>query len=65
MCQVRVVLESDGKEEMVMDSVTLLEADDKGVTVSTFFEEPQFVAGVRVKRMDFNGGKVTLVSGEK
>jgi predicted RNA-binding protein len=62
MCQVSVVLENDGSTEKVMDNVTLLEVDERGVTVSTFFEEPKFVAGASVKRMDFNVGQVTLTT---
>jgi len=47
-------------EELVMESVTRLEVKDKGVEVSTFFEESKFVQDVRVQEIDFLGGKVFL-----
>ncbi len=60
MCQMSVVTKENNKEVLVMESVTRLEVKDKGIEVSTFFEDPKFVPGVTVKSIDFLGGKVFL-----
>lgn len=60
MCQMSVIKRSGDKEELVMESVTMLEVKGTGVEVSTFFEEPKFVADASVSRIDFLGGKVFL-----
>ena len=60
MCQLRAVIETDGKQETVMESVTALEVVDDGVVLSTFFEDPKRIDGVQVQRIDFLGGEVVL-----
>ena len=60
MCQLRAVLERDGKEEPVMESITALDVVDDGVVLSTFFEEPMKIDGVRVRRIDFLDGLLVL-----
>lgn len=60
MCQLRAVIEKDGKQETVMESVTSLEVVDDGVVLSTFFEDPKKIAGVAVQSIDFLGGAVVL-----
>lgn len=59
MCQMKVVLDHDGRQEKVMENVSLLEVVPGGVQVSTLFEEPRIVAG-RVQKIDFMAGTVTL-----
>ncbi len=61
MCQMSVVLEKDGSQEVIMENVTLLEAKDDGIEVSTLFDAPKLVPQAMVKKMDFNSGTVTLV----
>ncbi len=61
MCQMSVVLEKEGSQEVIMENVTLLEAKDGGIDVSTLFDPPKHVAQVMVKKMDFSSGTVTLV----
>ena len=65
MCQMSVVVRRAEKEELVMESTTRLEVKNGGVEVSTFFEEPKFVADVQVQSIDFLGGKVFLEITEK
>ena len=60
MCQLRAVIEKEGKQETVMESVTALEVVDDGVVLSTFFEDPEKIAGVTVQRIDFLDGTVVL-----
>jgi predicted RNA-binding protein len=55
-----VVVEHEGAEEMVMDNVTTLRVMDKGVVLTTFFEEPLSIPDVVISRIDFLGGKVFL-----
>ncbi len=66
MCQISVIRATVGGEtEKIMDNVTLLEADPGGVTVSTLFDPELRVEGVKVKKIDFMGGIVTLAPVEK
>lgn len=60
MCQMKVVQEVDGREELVMDGASLLEDDPAGVRLSSLFDPPRLVAGVKVMRIDFLNGKVVL-----
>ncbi len=60
MCQMKVVQEYDGHEEVVMADASLLEDDPAGVRLSSLFDPPQLIAGVKVVRIDFLGGKVVL-----
>ncbi len=60
MCQMSVLIHDGKADELVMESVTRLEVKNNGVEVNTFFEDPKFVSDVRVKEIDFLGGKVFL-----
>jgi len=62
MCQMKVMLDKEGRQELVMEDVTKLEVTEDGVRVSTFFEEPKTVSGVAVKTIDFVSGTMTLQS---
>ena len=64
MCQMSVVLETDGGQETIMENVTLLEVKGSGVEVSTIFDTPKQVDNCLVQRLDFNSGTVTLVARE-
>jgi predicted RNA-binding protein len=64
MCQINVVVERAGEREPVMESVTGLEITEDGIVLSTFFEEPRVVSGVRIQSIDFLGGAVVLVPDE-
>ncbi|HET98275.1 MAG TPA: CooT family nickel-binding protein [Desulfurivibrio alkaliphilus] len=60
MCQMTVLLEKDGQEELVAEQASLLEAVENGVRIDTLFEAPRVVEGVLVARIDFLAGKVIL-----
>ncbi len=60
MCQMKVMLDKEGQQELVMEDVTKLEVAEDGIRVSTFFEEPKTVSGVAVKTIDFVSGTLTL-----
>ncbi len=60
MCQMNIMLDKDGDQELVMENVTLLEVKGDGVEISTLFDAPQLIADVAVSRIDFNDGKVIL-----
>jgi len=62
MCQMNVILDHDGEQEKIMDNVTLLEVTDKGILVSTLFEEPKLIKSAWVKNIDFLSGEVILNS---
>ena len=62
MCQMKVMLDKEGQQELVMEDVTKLEVTEDGVRVSTFFEEPKTVSGVAVNTIDFTSGILILQS---
>jgi len=62
MCQMKVVLDHDGRQETIMEHVTMLEKTLAGIEVSTLFEEPKIVPGAQVGRIDLLAGTVTLVA---
>ena len=61
MCQTSVVLERDGEQEKIMDNVTSLEMLADGVRIGALFEEPMEINSVRLEKIDFMTGTVTLV----
>ena len=60
MCQMKVMLDKEGQQELVMEDVTQLEVVEEGIRFSTFFEEPKTVSGVVVKTIDFISGTLIL-----
>lgn len=63
MCQMRVLLERDDQPaEMIMENASLLEVKEGGVEISSLFDPPQLLSGVKVNRIDFLGGKVFLAN---
>ena len=60
MCQMSVVVEEEGIEEMIMENVTRLQVSGTTIEVSAFFEEPRKVEAVFIQSIDFLGGKVIL-----
>jgi len=65
MCQMRVMVDKDGQQELVMENVTRLEVVEEGIKVSTFFEEPKIVSGLSIKTIDFLSGTLTLQTAGK
>ncbi len=61
MCQMNIIVERDGAEETILEGASLLTVTEQGVEISTLFDAPKAVEGVQVKKIDFMGGKVTLV----
>jgi predicted RNA-binding protein len=64
MCQMKVLLESGGREEVLLENVTLLEKTPDGMRISTLFEEPRLVKGT-LRKIDFLAGRVTLQAEEE
>jgi len=60
MCQMSIILEQDGKEEVILENASLLEVTDEGVRVSALFEEAKIIKGAEVRAIDFLHGKVTV-----
>lgn len=60
MCQISVVIERDGVEELVMEDVTNLVVDSDSLQISTLFEGPKSVEHVAIRSIDFMAGKVML-----
>ncbi len=60
MCQISVVIERDGVEELVMEDVTNLVVDSDSLQISNLFEGPKTVEHVVIRSIDFMAGKVML-----
>ena len=61
MCQMNVMLDSgDQPEELIMENASLLEVTENGVQISSLFDPPRIIPGVRVVKIDFLSGKVLL-----
>jgi predicted RNA-binding protein len=60
MCQMNVVLEKDGVDELLMEGASLLECKAEGVELSSLFDPPRLIPGVKVVRIDFLNSKVVL-----
>ena len=62
MCQLNVVMEREGKQEILMEAITGLEVTEQGVVLRTYFEEPMTIGNASIKSIDFIGGSVVLAS---
>jgi len=60
MCQMNVMLDSGDKPELIMENASILEVTDDGIQVSSLFDPPKLIPGVRVVKIDFMNGKVLL-----
>ncbi len=60
MCQMKVMLDKEGQQELVMEDVSHLEVIEGGIKISTLFEEPKLIPDVTVKTIDFLSGTATL-----
>ncbi|MFO7606093.1 MAG: CooT family nickel-binding protein [Desulfurivibrionaceae bacterium] len=63
MCQMSVMLEKkDQPEELLTENASTLEVKEDGVKISSLFDPPLVVTGVRVVRIDFMNNKVFLAN---
>ena len=60
MCQMKIMQDKDGQQELVMEDVSQLEVVEDGIRISTLFEEPKLIPGVTIKTIDFLSGKTIL-----
>lgn len=60
MCQATVYLVQDGQEKEIMRDVILLEPDEEGLRLQSFFEDP-VVVKAQVSRINFLKHTVTLM----
>jgi predicted RNA-binding protein len=60
MCQMSVVVDKEGTEELLFEDVTNLVVEDRGLQISTLFEGPKSVERVAIDSIDFMAGKVFL-----
>ncbi len=56
----KIVMDKEGQEELVMEDVAQLEVVEEGIRISTLFEEPKLIPGVTIKTIDFLAGKTML-----
>jgi predicted RNA-binding protein len=60
MCQMSVVVEKDGVEEMLLEDVTTLQVGKETLKVSTLFEGTRELRDMAIRSIDFMAGKVFL-----
>jgi len=60
MCEIRVVIEQDGVEKLLMQNVTKLEVFDTSVAITSLFEGSQEIPNSVIRNIDFLAGKVYL-----
>ncbi len=60
MCEIRVVLEQDGKEELLMENVTKLNVLRSSISITSLFEGPREIPNAEINTIDFLAGKVFL-----
>lgn len=60
MCEIRVVMEQDGVEELLMQNVTRLEVRKTSVAITSLFEGSQEIDNSAIRNIDFLAGKVLL-----
>jgi predicted RNA-binding protein len=60
MCEIRVVLEQNGIEELLMQNVTRLEVLESSVAITSLFEGSREIPNSVVRNIDFLAGKVFL-----
>jgi len=59
----RVVVEKEGKEEVMVENVTRLEVLEQGIAVATLFEGSREIDGAALRHIDILAGKVYLSLG--
>ena len=60
MCQMKVMLDNEGQQELVMEDVAQLEVVEEGIKIGQLLEEPKLISGVSVKTIDFLSGTAVL-----
>ncbi len=60
MCQLKAVVERQGSQETVMESVTVVDVTADAVILSTYFEEPLTLKGMRIRSVDLLNGSIFL-----
>ena len=60
MCQSKVILLEDGKAEIVMTDVTLLEIKDNTIIIKNLLGKELALEGYRIEYIDFISHKVYL-----
>lgn len=63
MCQMRVVVNHSGDEEVLFEDVTNLVVEPTGLKIATLFEGPKEVENMVIGSIDFTAGKVYLQPG--
>lgn len=65
MCQLKAVMERQGRRETVMESVTSVDVTADGVILSTYFEEPLTLRGAWIRSVDLLNGSILLLTDEQ
>lgn len=60
MCEIRVVMEHDGAEEVIMQNVTRLEVRDGSLAITSLFGGTKEIDNTMIRNIDFLAGKVFL-----
>lgn len=59
MCQMRLIEEKEGKEQLLFEDVTRLQVDGTQLAITTLFEGTTTI-NASIDRIDFSAGKIFL-----
>lgn len=60
MCEANAYIQREGKEELILENVDLLEAGENTLRISNIFGEEKVVKG-RLKRFSLRDNKIVLI----
>lgn len=61
MCEMRVISEQSGKEEVLGENITALKVGDSGIQINSLFEGNIEFPDMVIDYIDFTAGKVVLI----
>ncbi len=60
MCEMRLIVEKEGVEELLGENITKLEVQEGGIKVNSLFEGSTEIKDMVIDYIDFAAGKVVL-----
>ncbi len=60
MCQMSIILETNGQEETLLKNAAKLIVTTEGIEISALFDEPMIIKNAAVHEIDFLDGTVKL-----
>lgn len=61
MCQMRIIVQSEDKEETVMEDAAHIDVEDNAIRASSLLNGPAVFPGMRIRSIDCLDNRVTLI----